>query len=96
MVTGGVGTPQVALCGVAKRQRKKPAPPDLVDKVLMCVVVCEDCGECFEIQHSLAAPDAALATRQAAWLTHKFVWDHIQEVHHPFAITLPAADALKE
>ena len=39
--------------------------------------------------------DPALAARQATWLADKFVWDHIQESHHPHSIDLPAADAIK-
>ncbi len=80
--------------GVAKRQRKSATADAPEDKALMGVVVCDQCGERFAIQHSLFTQDALLAARQATWLAEKFVWDHIQERHHAQTIELPAATAM--
>lgn len=81
--------------GIAKRQRKNAPAGAPDDKVVMCVVACDQCGERFAIQHSLSTQDAGLARRQAAWLADRFVWDHIQESHHAHSIELPAAAAMK-
>ena len=80
--------------GTAKRLRKttgESAP----GTVVMETVVCDECGARFAIGHDAASQDPALARRQAAWLADKFVWDHIQETHHPSSITLPAAREMK-
>lgn len=95
MVTPALGGDVHLTGGVAKRQRKNAPPDPPHDKVLMCVVACEKCGERFAIHHSLFAQDAVLAARQATWLADKFVWDHIQENHHPHSIELPLAAAMK-
>ncbi len=79
---------------MARRQRKNALEP-LEGKIIMRVVVCDRCGERFAIQHSLFTQDAGLAVQQAVWLADKFVWDHIQEIHHRHSIELPPATALK-
>lgn len=89
------GVHLAASWGVAKRQRKHAEPAVPNGTALMCLVVCDQCGECFEIRHTLATQDSVLAGRQATWLADKFVWDHIQESHHQHSIDLPAADAIK-
>lgn len=61
----------------------------------MVTVVCDNCGALFAIGHGLADQDPALATRQAVWLSDKFVWDHIQEEKHRNSIDLPGGADLK-
>lgn len=74
--------------GVAKRVRKhmSPGSPNFT---VMAVVVCDDCGDEFQIGHRSNYQDRRLANRQAAWLADKFVWDHIQESKHPCSVDLP-------
>ena len=66
-----------------------------LDRVVMKTVVCDQCGARFEIGHSLASQDPALATRQAVWLAEQLVWDHIQESRHRGTQYLPAPHELK-
>jgi hypothetical protein len=55
----------------------------------MATLTCDSCKEVFAIEHRAGSEDAALAARQAAWLSEKFVWEHIQEEHHHGSIALP-------
>jgi hypothetical protein len=73
--------------GTAKRLRN--SVPIQTYSVTMTTVKCEQCGEKFAIAHRTELQDAPLATRQAAWLSEKFVWDHIQETKHTGSIRLP-------
>ena len=75
--------------GVAKRVRNH-MPPGSPNVTVMRVVVCGDCGAEFQIGHRSNYQDRSLASRQAAWLADKFVWDHIQESKHPGSVDLPA------
>jgi hypothetical protein len=61
----------------------------------MKIVECGQCGQRFSIGHNPAAPDAALAEKQATWLADRFVWDHIQENKHQGSITLPPPAEMK-
>ncbi len=56
----------------------------------MMTVVCEECGQNFQIMHPMPLRDEGLARRQAKWLAEQFVWDHIQESKHRASIELPA------
>jgi hypothetical protein len=85
---------------VAKRMRQSSAvpasgaPPARTQVVK--VVICQQCGDRFAINHDLTALDPELAERQAAWLADQFVWDHIQEDKHRSSVTLPAAEELRQ
>lgn len=73
--------------GNAKRRRSAQlAPPNII---IMAIVTCEKCGHEYGIEHRAGLEDTALATRQAAWLAERFVWDHIQENRHSGSIRLP-------
>lgn len=56
---------------------------------IMATVTCESCGHQFAIEHRAGSEDAALASRQAAWLAERLVWDHIQEKGHTGSVPLP-------
>lgn len=73
--------------GTAKRLRK-PLPSSSIENVPQ-TVVCSKCGQRFAIHSILAVADAALAEKQAAWVTDQLVWDHIQERKHHGTIELP-------
>ena len=79
--------------GTAKRIRKNQESPANV--TVMTTVTCESCGARFAISHRPPLLDAALATRQAAWLADQLVWDHIQEHKHPGSVSLPTSDQMK-
>jgi hypothetical protein len=65
------------------------------DAAVMTIVLCDQCGQRFAINHPAASQDPVLADRQAIWLADKFVWDHIQETGHRSLIPLPASHAIK-
>jgi hypothetical protein len=73
--------------GNAKRMRNSQGP--LTNIVTMTTVCCDKCGFHYAIEHRAGAEDASLATRQAAWLADRLVWDHIQESKHQGSIRLP-------
>jgi transcription elongation factor Elf1 len=63
--------------------------PQEDNTVLMETVVCGSCGQRFTIRHNPAFQDVALARKQASWVEHQLVWDHIQERKHLGRIDLP-------
>ena len=79
--------------GTAKRLRKNTKCQANV--TVMVMVTCESCGARFAIGHRPPFLDAALATRQAAWLTDQLVWDHIQETKHRGTVDLPSGDEMQ-
>lgn len=80
-------------CGMAKRVRQGGERVSTL--VEMSTVTCDQCGARFAIGHRLFFQDVELATRQAAWLGERLVWDHIQENKHRGSLRLPASNEMK-
>jgi transcription elongation factor Elf1 len=73
--------------GVAKRLRHLAEDPSAA--ILMETVVCSNCSQRFAIRHNPGSQNIELAKKQAAWVTDRLVWDHIQERKHQGTIELP-------
>lgn len=73
--------------GTARRVRLRMTPSPSC--TVMTTVLCDTCGEQFQITHRTPQCDAELAQRQARWLIDCLTWDHIQETKHRATIDLP-------
>jgi hypothetical protein len=86
------GEQQIVTATARRVRSSSTASPDWK---VVATVVCDQCGDHYQITHRSPTQDEVLGQRQATWLADKFVWDHIQENKHRASIDLPRSADLK-